>query len=463
MAETSEHPKDLRTVFLTRTAAEVYLLLDFLSGRADRSLYPTREEQLRSFAHGQATAPKADTVDRTDHTEIERDLADPTRLVKRTMRIGFSPEAATASFESDAAFLMRARDMLNSRAAPATGATIAFTALVAGHSRNDKSGESALPVPALRAYPQFSQPAHALSRNVQHTLKCLLAALLIALLVSGYTAWGKIMLDHVDAVRQDGTAIQNQINAVGDSTALLRPSQHGGNGPEAVPAPPPPANPTNAQAGGAPDRTAARANDPCDASARVTLDVCARKQEIAQRDAVISNLLAIWEFHLWSSSVPETAAPDAAPPPNAAGATAANAHRNSAAHMHIELLAVAVMTVLGNYVAPIVYGLLGAMAFVLRRHADRLASQVLSQHDLRDNHIRLALGIVIGGCIGLVYSGSSASQTTGLLGAVASLSTAAIAFIAGYGVEGAFKALDTAIAHVFSINGDAKAAPPPSS
>ena len=35
--------------FLNREAAEVYLLLDFLSGRSGRSLRPTADEQARSL------------------------------------------------------------------------------------------------------------------------------------------------------------------------------------------------------------------------------------------------------------------------------------------------------------------------------------------------------------------------------------------------------------------------------
>ena len=114
------------------------------------------------------------------------------------------------------------------------------------------------------------------------------------------------------------------------------------------------------------------------------------------------------------------------------------------------------MAVIGNYVMPILYGFLGSIAFVLRRHYDRLATQQLLPRDLRANSIRLALGVLTGGCIGLVYSSSSVVQTTGILGAATTFSTAAIAFLAGYGVEGVFKALDSVISQVFRVNGTDK-------
>ncbi len=85
---------------------------------------------------------------------------------------------------------------------------------------------------------------------------------------------------------------------------------------------------------------------------------------------------------------------------------------------------------------PILYGLLGSIAFVLRRRYDRLAAHLLSSRDARARSgIRLMLGVLIGGCVGLIFSGTSTAQSTGILGAAATLKAAAIAFLAGYGVE----------------------------
>jgi hypothetical protein len=47
------------------------------------------------------------------------------------MRIKYPDKSAGQAFPADAAFLVRARDVLNTRAAPATGLTIAFTAMAA--------------------------------------------------------------------------------------------------------------------------------------------------------------------------------------------------------------------------------------------------------------------------------------------------------------------------------------------
>ena len=44
---------------------------------------------------------------------------------------------------------------------------------------------------------------------------------------------------------------------------------------------------------------------------------------------------------------------------------------------------------LGNYIMPVLFGLLGSIAYVLRRHYDRLGKNLLSPSDLRSNSIRL--------------------------------------------------------------------------
>jgi hypothetical protein len=158
---------------------------------------------------------------------------------------------------------------------------------------------------------------------------------------------------------------------------------------------------------------------------------------ILERHAVVSNLLKNWELPLpWACHV--------------------KSHDDLHLQATTDLCALAGMAVLGNYVMPILYGMLGSMAFILRRHGDRLNAQMLSPRDLAANQIRLLLGVVIGGCIGLVFSGSSASQTTGILGAVTTLSAAALAFLAGYGVDATFETLDALIAHVFRVNGTDK-------
>ena len=397
-------PLDERSAFLRREAAEVYLLLDFLSGRTDRSLRPTQEEMARSLLDRRNNPTHSDPTLEAEREKIENDLADPTRLLQRTFAIRYPPVEGTKNFESDAAFLLRARDALNSRAAPTSGATIAFSALVFQHAAVGGPSVTHVSGFANEAYPAFSKSARQLNRFIGRTKFVLVGVLLLALAISGYTAWGKFMLDSMDALATDlKTAASPKVGE---------------------------------------DRKA-------------SVDVEQTPSE--KRHTAISGLLTGWARPMsWACSGGPKAVPkavDTTADPKAGDTTAVSNESETTA-----LCAHAGLAVLGNYVMPILYALLGSMAFVLRRHGDRLSAQLLTPRDRPANHIRLLLGVVIGGCIGLFYSGSPVSQTTGLLGVATTLSAAALAFLAGYGVEATFKTLDALIAHIFRINSTDKPA-----
>jgi hypothetical protein len=391
-----------RLAFLNREAAEVYLLLDFLSGRTDRSLRPTQEEQARSLLDRQNGLPiqaQADDEEKkrieSERKTIEDDLSDPTRLVLRTMSMQFPLKASDDSFRADATFLMRARDVLNTRAAPASGLTIAFTSMVA-------DGQADVRAFAEDAYPQYKKTASRLANSIVRIRRLLVWVLVLALLVSAYAAWGKVMLDTLDAVRRDDGAVQKELGAA---------------------------------------RLVSKDADPCTDPSNNP--VCASRNEIKTRYSIASYQLAKWEPAWPYGDVLQQETKDAD----------SNRVESAGEQKRIEERAIAWMAVLGSYIMPSLYGLLGSMAFVLRRHYDRLAAQLLVPRDRQANSIRLILGVVIGGCIGLVYAGAPTVQTTGILGAAVTLSTAAIAFLAGYGVEGVFKALEALIAQVFGVNG----------
>ena len=396
--EADRQHRQERVAFLNREVTEVYLLLDYLSGRADRSLRPTQEEQARAFLDQRGVADSSTTPHDAERARIEADLADPTKLVLRTMAIRYPLKQEDARFAADAAFLLRARDVLNTRAAPATGATIAYTSLVCDRGAHDTGGERVTDF-AKRAYPQFEGSARTLARFVDGFLVLLVAVLIAALALSAYAAWGKIMLDTLDAVRRDGSVLEQELGKM--QSGLLSALQPGG---------------------------------PCDPDAVKNPSICARIDDLNTRYAATIHQLSHWE---WLRDVTVTGA----------------AVTNTFIQKQTEQWATAATAVLSNYLMPILYGLLGSIAYVLRRHYDRLAAHLLSPRDLRGYWIRFALGVLIGGCIGLVYSTSDAAQAKGILGAAATLSTSAIAFLAGYGVEGVFKTLDALLVQVFRTNG----------
>jgi hypothetical protein len=117
------------------------------------------------------------------------------------------------------------------------------------------------------------------------------------------------------------------------------------------------------------------------------------------------------------------------------------------------------LEVLAGAVLPLFYGLLGAGAAVVRDLWGKMKDSLLSPRDLTLALGQLALGAVVGGCIGLfVYPpGAQPQDATGLLVGPVPLSASALSFIAGFGVEGVFVALENLIKRVFNITQPTKA------
>ena len=105
---------------------------------------------------------------------------------------------------------------------------------------------------------------------------------------------------------------------------------------------------------------------------------------------------------------------------------------------------------LKGYVLPVLTGLLGSMAYVLRRYLRSIGDRLLNPRDLREYIVRLVLGSLCGVVIGFFTSdggvaadGHTPETLSHLLGAPA------LAFLAGYGVEVVFRMLDGLAETVF--------------
>jgi len=111
--------------------------------------------------------------------------------------------------------------------------------------------------------------------------------------------------------------------------------------------------------------------------------------------------------------------------------------------------ATVIVEVLTISVLPLFYGFLGAGTAVVRNIWRKMRDSLLLPRDLTLSFSQLALGAVIGACIGLFFVSSSGSQgTAGPIGPV-TLAPSALSFIAGFGVEGVFVMLESLIKRVF--------------
>lgn len=101
------------------------------------------------------------------------------------------------------------------------------------------------------------------------------------------------------------------------------------------------------------------------------------------------------------------------------------------------------------YILPLLYGLIGGFIFVLRTLEKDIRTQVFSQGSNIKYTLRIHLGALAGLIVGLLWGDIEKQQITFL----ESLSTAGFAFVAGYGVEFLFDAIDR---FVGSIGGEKK-------
>lgn len=129
-----------------------------------------------------------------------------------------------------------------------------------------------------------------------------------------------------------------------------------------------------------------------------------------------------------------------------------------AAQHSVREAAEAVLRALSLYVLPLLYGLLGANAYILRaisRQIDEHTFTLLSFYKFR---LRLALGALLGASVSLIFSSDeAAAKGTGL-------TMAAVAFLFGYSVEFAFSIVDALIARGrMAVGAQQPAAPPPPS
>jgi hypothetical protein len=426
----------LEEFIFVRELYEVFLLLDHISGRWDKDL-------------------RAETG------------ADPALIIRAICEIGLAPAPETALRLEQAVALMRAKDMLNAVARPATGLTVAFTILVVGEEDRRKKMNAlrriacevlrrtpkARPADWQRgqggalwekptrvtlaryAYPGLIGVAIAFNRRMLWMVLFLLSSLALTCALSWHVAAGNVMLQHLDVVRTRTAELRAEIATAelkysADERARLVAADATGG---LARAPEPVRFCTLAGADGKPRYRTTEEYQFCDRAEALR----------EERRAVRMNLrewLAPWRafcglFYRYE--------PDRKEDPEEA-----NVRRRGT-----EEMARIVTLVVGTSFLPLAYGVLGAGAAVVRRLWERMRESLLSPRDSTLALLQLALGGTIGACIGLFInpSGAAPGESHGLLDAWA-LSGSALSFIAGFGVEGVFRALENFVRRVFGTD-----------
>ena len=394
--------RDPQVFVLLRELSEVHLLLDNVSANPNNTV--------------------------SERSAVKRPKELKADWIEDVCQIAWPPDGSNDEKAEDAALLIRAKDHLNRLSHPASGATIAFTLLVTqggGRKRwwpRRLRGDDASPTRnslAQAAYPDLVAKAATFRLWMMWICGGLVAALILTCALSWYVAYGNAALAEFATSREAFEQAQTRLNEAEVNDAVAEEGA-GGSATTATPA-------TNSAAA-----EPAPFEDYCARGAytgATQAQLCGARDRAQASLNLVQRRLADWQcWNLLSDCESEAKIEDA---PSRAAALA---------------------TIMGSAVLPFLYGLLGAGAAIIRSLSRKIRTSRLSPRDLVLSFQQLALGAVVGACIGLFVADPGADATgDSLLGPV-TLSASAISFVAGFGVESVFQALEALITRIFNIS-----------
>lgn len=414
---------------------EVYLLLDFVSGRPELSF-------------DKLTMPDMDALEAGDLNKTWS----YSQIVEEVTKIRFPPSPDTdAKRARNASVLLLAKDQLSRLASPARGQTIAYTAMyVAAEGTKQKSKSKNLEeYDALIRVAQDTFPHLRDHVKKFKTLRSLLICLgFIALALTALTYWdvarSRSALQRLDQFWHDrSVTLQAHPDLWNDKLCTWYPP-----GDERVRPPP---TPTGAGADGeklAPACSAFWYSEKSRDEARNDLD----------RVFQCSDMSWFRVFHIWcwrdflAGAVPS--APEKPTQPSEASQRPLPPQVNWQS-------ATGILSVFTSYVLPMMFGLLGTLIGAFHSIQSKVRDAELSPRDYGLTILGLAMGIVAGFVVGLFLSPSEApAQGAGGLAGNLTLTASGLGFLAGYGSQTFFNFIDDLLRRVFPSNAAVRAPAP---
>jgi hypothetical protein len=388
-----------------RELNEVYLLLDFISGRQDRHVWDLDNK-----------IPDPDDTSK---------LLSPFDAIERVCLLRYPPSGSIRADARNAAFLLFVRDLLNSIAYPARGLTIAYTYIftedegtIGIGAAHKTPAQSRISI-AREAYPGLITSAKRF-RRIKTTMTWFaitvtaIAALLLSIVTYGVQITARFEEDHT-----------NEMQVISKFyTALAQQAQPNGGVPKF----------------GKP------VNQYCTDTgiAELSNDVILVCNDYAYIQARYDKSIA--DVTTFGQSVPFYVLSWALPVKTGTGK-----------QEDIQSITI-VLSTFANYILPIIFGVVGTIASMVRSIQDKVSDSVLSPRDQTLAVMRLPLGLMAGVAVGLFFNPTTAvSQITAGAG-VLTLSASGIAFLAGYGADGFFRMLDSMIGRLFTLDGDQRPA-----
>jgi hypothetical protein len=422
-----------------RDLNEVHLLMDYISGRADKSLAALND------------VPNPDVKPGTAGAVLSAQDA-----IQRICLIRFPPEGSPEKKANDAALLLLVKDRLNALAFPARGLSVAFTAMFAGTAGSSRRGRASavwrfiadytgVYEPPKKSADTQAKPAHHVTGfaiasypNLEWTAAkfsfvfgVLPLGALIGICLTAVTSWDVAVSSDVLRSQAADLAVVAAGKVTTDTCHII----------------------TNSDGVAAFDAAAKAPSDACKALLRTKQPVDYATDDI-RRAVFVDN----WFRHpigfvlhrlLTPAAVKAAAAttggaPTPAPPP---------APPHAGDESGVWALAGILVSLFTNYVLPMMFGVLGTLAGLMRAITAKVRDSTLSPRDYRLVFFLVPLGAVAGLAVGLVVTpGNTLTGATAL-----TLPAAGLAFLAGYGADAFFTMIDNLLTRVFALT------PPPSS
>ena len=376
----------------------------------------------------------------------------------------------------DRAQMQIVRDALNVLVRPASGLTVAYTTMFVGPLRRRAASRVNL---AQDAYSNLAGTADWHRRWQNLILVLTIAFTLMAALESAKVAFGKALLQNLDLLRAEQAAlsaekVKVELSLDTPAAASLRLDEDAGSSSSQLP-------PVTSYR--LCDRALvrfARTQLPPAFIHQGKSDIpplsyaTAEERDVCGRDYILMTNLGIVRVELqrygrnWAGlegsvlAPPGSPAASRQPPADDAGPTGSDDGQKDNSQKDLEFAIVPMLLVIGNFALPVLFGLIGSAIFVILDNYLKTRDSTLHPRDFFLAWVRLALGLVVGACVGL-FSSSYApvqpvagTQNASALIATLTLSASGVAFLAGFGVEAVFSRLQSLVNRIFTLPAQAK-------
>jgi hypothetical protein len=426
LADSVVGPQDqlVDRLIFERDVNEGFLLIDYISGRTEKSLKDLDVDELEIPAESssvtQGQAPTAIPSQTPQTASSPTATVTPSRVLQKFCEIRYPPVREPRIRAENAAFVLEVKDRLNALARPARGITVAYTAIFVGNAafgKKPNGQQQTLLDQAVGAAPNIAWHARLFARLFGLVLPLFL---LFWFLLTAVTYWD---------VAYGGSIVQTLQQLDTQRTSLLQPGAQGSSA--AVTVTPEICKALKPDGSDPPDRRGA-----CFKLGHIETDMAGARANLREFHDWLTRGLS------WYDIIPYVR-------PMRWGFLA---YHPTLYDDSPEQSITWVLTLFGTYVLPAMFGLLGTMAAVVRAVLAKVRDSLLGPRDLSLSLLGLVIGPLAGLAVGLFYtpSATAAQSTTGLAGTV-TLTVSGLGFLAGYGADAFFKFLDALLVRVFAL------------